>query len=127
MIGTGAFAQAVAVVLAHRSFRWLNAGGRAVGRVVRNEEVMVERSKGSPQKFFFPVIEFESGAGTRTTFQSSTGRRVPTPSGEALPVVFDPSSPGTASPATFRTLWFFPLLTSAFGLPFLIAGVLALS
>lgn len=127
LIGAGAAGQAVAAALARRSLRWLNAGGRAVGRVVGNEEAMVERGKGSPQKFYFPVIEFESGAGAPTTFRSDTGRRTPARVGETLPVVFDPSRLTEARAATFRTLWFLPLLTSAFTLPFLVAGLVALA
>lgn len=127
LIGVGGFGQGLALLLARRSLRRLNAGGRAVGRVVSNDEAMVERSKGSPQKFYFPVIEFDSGAAARTTFRSDTGRRLPAPVGDTLPVVFDPSRPTQAKAATFRTLWFFPLLTSAFTLPFLLAGLVALA
>ena len=81
---------------------------------------------GSPRRFYFPVIEFTSEDGMVTTFQSDTGRRVPIPIGAMQPVVFDPSRPSQASLATFRALWLFPLLMSAFSLPFLLAGWVAL-
>jgi hypothetical protein len=125
-VGVGVFGEAVAALLAWRSLRRLNAGGRAVGQVVGNDEQMVERSKGAPRKFYFPVIAFESAGGVRTTFRSDTGRPVPIPEGQALPVVFDPARPSVASVATFRTLWLFPALVSAVGLPFLLAGLAAL-
>jgi hypothetical protein len=126
-IGVGVVGQALAALLARRSLRRLGSGARAIGRVVGNEEEMVERSKGSPRKFFFPVVAFESAGGVRTTFRSDTGRPVPIPEGQPLPVVFDPSRPANAFVATFRALWLFPALASAFGFLFLLAGLVALA
>ncbi len=126
-VGAGAFGQFMAALLARRSLGWLKKGGRAVGRVVRNEEEMVERREGPSRMFYFPIIEFESDTGVRTVFQSDTGRPVPLAVGQTLPVVFDPSKPDAARTATFRTLWLFPLLTSVLTLPILIFGLAALT
>lgn len=121
-IAAGAFAQGVAPVLARRSFSRLPAGGRAMGKVARNEEQVVERSKGAPRTFHFPVVEFDAPIGESIVFRSDTGRGAPTPVGTVLPVVYDPAQPSRAELATFRSLWLFPLLVALFGLPFLVAG-----
>lgn len=44
-----------------------------------------------------------------------------------VPVRFDPPKPDTATTATLRTLWMFPLLTSILTLPFLIFGLAMLT
>jgi len=125
-IAVGSFAQGVALVLARGSLRRLRSGSRVQGRVVDNVEAMIEGSKGGPRRFYFPVIEFDAGHGQTQRFQSQTGRGAPAPVGGSLPVAFDPKRPGSASEATFRSLWMFPLLASLAGLPFLAAGLAAL-
>ncbi|MDH5285623.1 MAG: DUF3592 domain-containing protein [Betaproteobacteria bacterium] len=125
-VAAGAFAQGVALMLARRSAARLSAGGRAMGKVARNEEQLVERSKGAPRTFYFPVVEFDTPQGQSVVFRSDTGRGAPTPVGTPLPVVYDPAQPSRAELATFRSLWLFPLLVSLLGLPFLVAGLVSL-
>ncbi|HSV52810.1 MAG TPA: DUF3592 domain-containing protein [Burkholderiaceae bacterium] len=125
--GVGLFAQGVALVLVRRSVRLLRAEGRAQGRVVRSAEEMVPSSSGGSRRYYFPVVEFKTSQGESITFQSGTGRGAATPPGTEVTVLFDPERPSDAEISTFMTLWFFPLVTSLFGLPFLAAGLLALS
>lgn len=124
--GVGAFMQGMALLLARRTFRLLRGGGRANGRVVRNETAMIESGSGPPRCFYFAVIESNTAEGERITFQSATGRRTASPPGTRVWVVFDPASPGGAELATFMTLGFFPAVTSLAGLVFLVAGITAL-
>jgi len=122
-VGVGMLAQGVAGVLLRRSLRQLASGARVQGRVVDNVAAMVESSKGAPRRFHFPVLEVDSGRGEPVRFQSKTGRGVPLPVGQSLPVIFDAAYPSLAAEATFRSLWLFPLLTCLAGLPFLLAGL----
>lgn len=124
-VAAGTFAQGLALVLAKRSLDKLRGGGRGIGRVMRNEEAMIER-KGGPRRFYFAVIEFDTPKGESVVFQSDTGRPLPTPEGTTVPVVYDPAHPSRAALATFRSLWMFPVLVAALGLPFLLAGLAGL-
>lgn len=125
-IAAGTFAQAAAVMLARRPLRLLRAGGRARGRVVGSEEDVVSGGRDAPRRFHFPRIAFTTANGAAIVFRSRTGRRVAEAAGTDVDVLYDPAAPHEAEAATFRNLWMFPLLASAFGLPFLVLGLAAL-
>lgn len=127
LVAAGGAGQAVGLVLARRALRELARGGRAVGRIVGHHEAMVERAKGAPRRFHFPVIEFRTASGEVATFRAATGRLAPAPLGTAVPVAYDPQHPARARLATFAATWAFPLLASLASLPFLVAGLFVLS
>jgi uncharacterized protein DUF3592 len=124
-VGVGAATQVGAFLLLRRPIRLLRAGGSAIGIVVDNEESM-ESGRGAPSRFFFAVVEFTTLQGRSIRFTSETGRRVARPKGSSVRVVYDPEDPHDAALATFATLWMASLVTSMFGLPFLVAGLAAL-
>jgi len=125
-VAVGAFAQGVALLLARRPLRMLRAGGRARGRIVGSEEEMVASTRGPGRPFHFPKIAFTTAKGEPIVFRSRMGRRIPEKVDSDVDVLYDPSAPHDAEVATFRNLWLFPIITSVCGLPFLVAGLLAL-
>ena len=122
----GVATQIGALLLLRRPLRQLRAGGTTQGIVVSNEESMYASAGGQPSLFFFPVVEFTTGEGRSIRFTSDSGRRIARPKGSRVRVLYDPRNPEDASMATFSTLWMFPLVTALFGLPFLLAGLVAL-
>lgn len=88
---------------------------------------MVASTGSMPTPFVFPVIEFTSPQGAAIRFTSDTGRRRGLKEGSTVRVMFDPARPHDASLATFSTIGLFPLITSLFGMPFVVAGCHALT
>lgn len=125
-VGVGVFTQGVALLLARRPLRMLRAGGRARGRIVGNDEEMVASTRGPGRLFHFPKVAFTTATGEPIVFRSRMGRRVAEAVDGDVDVRYDPATPHEAEVATFRDLWLFPLITSVCGLPFLVAGLLAL-
>ncbi|MFO1324835.1 MAG: DUF3592 domain-containing protein [Burkholderiales bacterium] len=125
-VGVGAFGQGVALLLARRPLRLLRAGGKAQATVVGNDEQMLASKSGPSRTFYFPKLAFTTGRGERISFTSASGSLVPYPEKSELPVIYDPATPHEAQPATFRSMWLFPLAASLFSLPFLLAGWLAM-
>lgn len=126
LLGAGVATQVIALLLLRRPLRLLRSGGKTRGVVVANEESMHASTGGRPSLFFFPVVEFTTREGRSIRFTSDTGRRVAPPKGSSVRVLYDPNQPYDASLATFSALWMFPLVTSAFGMPFVVAGLVAL-
>jgi hypothetical protein len=124
-LAAGAATQLGALMLLRRPIRLLRAGGSANGVVVDSGE-SIETARGGSSRFFFPVVEFTTRQGRSIRFTSDTGRRVARAKGSSVRVLYDPDQPDDAALATFATLWLFPLVTSAFGMPFLVAGFAAL-
>ena len=122
----GVFTQVVALGLAWRPMHLLWAGGRARGVLQMSEQVMVLGSRGAAQAFHFSSISFTTPQGECVNFKSRVGLRSVPSEGVEVQVYFDPARPHDAEVATFRALWLFPVVTSAFGLPFLVVGVAGL-
>jgi hypothetical protein len=122
----GAAAQGLALVLARRPLRLLRAGERARGRVTDNEEAIVTGGRGSPRRYFLPIIAFTTNRGEHVSFKSASGGGSPLAKDTRVDLLYDPAKPKEAVLATFRHLWLFPLVTSLFGLPFLAAGIFGL-
>lgn len=125
-IGIGALGQGFAAMLARRPIRLLRAGGKAQATVVGNDEQTVASKSGPARKYYFPKLAFTTARGERISFTSASGRAVPFPEKSTMPVIYDPETPHEAHPATFGSMWLFPLATSLFSLPFLLAGWLAM-
>jgi hypothetical protein len=124
-VAVGAATQGGALLLLRPTIRLLRAGGDAEGTVVDNEASVVQ-SRGPARTFYFPVVQFTTNHGERISFTSRTGSLTARPKGSAVRVLYDPQRPQGEELASFRTLWLFPVLTSAFGLPFLAAGLFGL-
>jgi Protein of unknown function (DUF3592) len=124
-LAAGAATQVGALMLLRRPIRLLRAGGSATGVVVDSEESM-ETGRAASSLFFFDVVEFTTRQGRSIRFTSDTGRRVARTKGSSVRILYDPDQPHEAALATFATLWLFPVVTSTFGLPFLVAGLAAL-
>ncbi len=125
-VAIGAAAQGGALLLLRRPMRLLRAGGDAQGTVEDNEESLVQSTRGPARTFYFPVVQFTTKRGERISFKSQTGGLTARPKGSAVRVLYDPQRPQEGELATFQTLWLFPVVTAAFGLPFLAAGLFSL-
>jgi hypothetical protein len=121
LFAVGIATQVVALLLLRRPLRLFRAGGTALGRVVANEETMFSR-----ELMFFPVVEFTTGQGQSIRFTSESGRRIAHAKGSSVRVLYDPARPHDASLATFATLGMPALVTSLFGLPFVMAGCIVI-
>lgn len=125
-VAIGVATQGGALLLARRPIRLLRAGGRARGMLLDSEKAMVQANRGPARPFYFPVVSFTTPQGERICFKSSTGQRSAHSKGSDVRVLFDPARPHDAELVSFKTLWLFPTVTAAFGLPFLAAGVIGL-
>jgi hypothetical protein len=125
-VGAGAATQAGAFMLLRRPFRLMRAGGSGNGVVVDSEESMQSATNGGPSsRYFFDVVEFTTRHGRAIRFTSAAGRHVSRAKGSSVRVLYDPDDPNNAELVSFASLWLMPLVTSLFGLPFLIAGLSA--
>ena len=124
-LAAGAATQVGALMLLRRPIRLLRAGGSANGVVVDSKESM-ETGRGASSLFFFAVVEFTTRQGRSIRFTSDSGRRVARTKGSSVRVLYDPDQPHDAALAIFATLWMAPVVTAAFGMPFLVAGLAAL-
>ncbi len=122
-VAAGAAMQGIALLLARQPLRLLRAGGRARGMVTGNEEAIVSSGRGSPRRYFLPVVSFATNRGERIVFTSASGGRQPLATDSSVDVLYDPAEPHRAMLVTFRNLWMFPLITATFGLPFLLFGI----
>jgi hypothetical protein len=122
-LGVGVFGQGVALLLARRPLKLVRAGGRAEGTVIGNVDQVVTSSKGPSRTYFFPQISFVTKEAVTVVFQSMSGGPNPRPTGARTRVIYDPGEPANAMEQAFGTMWLFPLLTSVFSLPFLVAGI----
>ncbi len=125
-LAAGIAVQVIACLLLRRPLRLWRSGGMAVGRVLGNEEPMVASTGSASSLFIFPVVEFTTPQGRTISFTSEVGRRTARKEGSTVKVMFDPEHPNDASLATFTSIGMFPLITSLFGLPFVVAGCNAL-
>jgi uncharacterized protein DUF3592 len=125
-LAAGAGTQVGAYMLMRRPIRLLRAGGSTTGVVVDNEEESMAPGRSGGSTFIFDVVEFTTREGRSIRFTSEVGRRVGHAKGSRVRILYDPAEPHDAALATFATLWLAPALLSAFGLPFLIAGLSAL-
>jgi hypothetical protein len=124
-VAVGMATQGGALLLLRPTLRLLRAGGVAEGTVVDNEASLVQ-SRGPARTFYLPIVQFTTKRGERISFTSRTGGLSARPKGSVVRVLYDPQRPQRAELASFRTLWLFPVVTSAFGLTFLAAGLFGL-
>ncbi|HSP13549.1 MAG TPA: DUF3592 domain-containing protein [Thermoanaerobaculia bacterium] len=124
-LAVGAGTQVGALMLLRRPIRLMRAGGSANGVVVDSEKSM-EPGHGASSAFFFDVVEFATREGRSIRVTSEVGRRVARAKGSRVRILYDPDQPHEAELATFPALWLFPVVLSAFGMPFLLAGLAAL-
>lgn len=122
-VAAGTAIEFVAFLLVRRSIRRLRAGGRATGEIVGSEAATDSSGKGSPKKYYLPVIRFTSQDGRSIVFTADSGGRMEPQKGTPVQVLYNPERPHQAWVNTFATLWFFPLITAILGLPFLLAGL----
>ena len=110
-------------MLARRPLRLLRAGGKAQGTVTGHDEQMIAGTRGPAHRYYFPQIAFTTAKGERISFKSVGGKRVATPPGTVVALIYDPANPHEATLNSFGSLWLFPLAASLFSLPFLAVGL----
>ncbi|MEO8486635.1 MAG: DUF3592 domain-containing protein [Betaproteobacteria bacterium] len=125
--GVGVFVEGVALMLARRPLRLLRAGGRARGRLGTTEGEMISNSRGPAWRAYFPPVSFTTAKAEHVTFKSRLGQRKVPEAGAEVDVWYDPGNPQDAEIASFRVLWFFPMVTALAGFPFLLVGIACLT
>ncbi|MBK3527232.1 MULTISPECIES: DUF3592 domain-containing protein [Streptomyces] len=126
LIAFGSLFFVIGVVLAGMSVSFLTDAERASGTVVALEwrtdhGGTSRRNRGDDRPAAYPVVEFTSRDGTRTTFQDSTGSNPPAyEKGERVEVLYRAGSPEDARIDGFASLWLLPLIFGGLGL--LVAG-----
>jgi hypothetical protein len=126
-IGFGALFLVIGLILAGVSVSFLAGAERARGTVValewRNDHSGVSRGKRVDDgPVAYPVVEFTSADGTRTTFRDSTGSSPPAyEEGERVEVLYRAGSPEDARINGFASLWLLPLVFGGIGM--VVAGI----
>jgi len=122
VIAFGALFLVVALILTGVTVSFLADAERAKGTVVtlawRDDHTNSSRKRrANDGPVAYPVVEFTSADGTRTTFRSSTGSNPPSyETGEQVEVLYRPGSPEDARIDGFASLWLLPLIFGGIGL-----------
>jgi hypothetical protein len=111
-----------ALYLFLRQWSFVSRSRSVTGEVVDNV-----RQAGEDGWANFPVVEFQTEAGTTVTFKDSLGTGwVRYRRGERVPVLYHPARPSEARIQSFGSLWLACLSVGVFGLVFTACGGLLL-
>jgi hypothetical protein len=110
----GLFLTFCAGITTFKSVRLVSKGSLAQGTVVAYE---------FEEDCYLPVVEFSDRSGVLRRFTSATGKgNKPYQEGGRVTVLYNPAQPEQAAIRAFWTLWLFPVVLSAFGVWFSLAG-----